>query len=57
MTPALKQEVALVKAGQACRLLEEALNEAPNRRHVFHRLQSLLSKYSVEITPADADAQ
>lgn len=52
-----KHEVALIKAGQACDLLEEALNEAPNRRHIFNRLQNLLRKYSVELTPKGFNAQ
>lgn len=52
-----KHEVALIKAGQACNLLEEALNETPNRRHIFNRLQNLLRKYSVELTPKGLDAQ
>lgn len=52
-----KHEVALIKAGQACDLLEEAINEAPNRRHVFNRLQNLLRKYSVELMPKGPHAQ
>lgn len=47
----LDHEVALIKAGQACDLLEEALNGAPNRRHIFNRLQNLLRKYSVQLVP------
>lgn len=52
-----KHEVALIKAGQACDLLEEAINEAPARCHVFNRLQNLLRKYSVELTPKGPNAQ
>lgn len=46
-----QHEIALIKAGQACDLLEEAINEAPSRRHVFNRLQNLLRKYSVRLVP------
>ena len=48
-------EVALIKAGQACDLLEEAINEAPSRRHVLNRLQNLLRKYSVELVSKGAN--
>ncbi len=52
-----KHEVSLIKAGQACDLLEEALEESPSRRHVFNRLQSLLRKYSVELVSKGLNAQ
>lgn len=43
----LKHEVAVIKAGQACALLEEALEDAP--RNVIARLQNILRKHSYEI--------
>lgn len=55
MKARLLHEVSLIKTGQACALLEEALEESSNRRYVFNRLQCLLRKYSAEIVDKERD--
>lgn len=53
----LKHEVALIKAKQACDMLEEALTEAPkSRRIVLNCLRNMLRKHSAELVTKGSDA-
>jgi hypothetical protein len=53
----LKHEVALIKTGKACELLEEALQEETSTKYVINQLQNLLRKHSLEIVVKGINAQ
>lgn len=56
MNSGIKHEVVIIKATQACDLLEEAFSET-SAQHIVNRLQNLLRKHSLEIVAKGINAQ